>query len=128
VPEKWEEGLAGPSGGPLSKSEFKKLKKAAENKKKKAEKEAAKAAKEAANPTKKKEKAGDDEETLDPSQYYEMRKRAMKAKKAAGVNPYPHKFEEIREHGMQLPAYVAEFSAWRTGPRWKGAVWRLRGV
>jgi lysyl-tRNA synthetase class 2 len=127
VPEKWEEGLAGPSGGPLSKSEFKKLKKAAENKKKKAEKEAAKAAKEAANPTKKKEKAGDDEETLDPSQYYEMRKRAMKAKKAAGVNPYPHKFEEIREHGMQLPAYVAEFSGLEDGAKMEGRCVALAG-
>ena len=79
------------------------MKKKLDNDKKKAEKAAAQAAKQAAQP--KKKKVGDDDADLDPSQYHEARKRIVSSKKAAGTNPYPHKFHV----DLRIPEYRARF-------------------
>lgn len=48
----------------------------------------------------------DSGENLDPSQYIENRKAAVRALKDAGKNPYPHKFQV----SMSIPEFVAKFT------------------
>lgn len=45
-------------------------------------------------------------ENLDPSQYIENRKSAIRSLKEAGRNPYPHKFEV----SMTIPDFIEKFS------------------
>ncbi|KAJ9508708.1 hypothetical protein QJQ45_028002 [Haematococcus lacustris] len=109
------EALKDENGAALSKSEFKRRQKANRVAVEKAEKTAAKAAQAAAKPAKAEGEDGagkleDDSHEelaafhalmtlpdtcvqLDPAQYRENRIKAMAAKKAAGINPYPHKFK-----------------------------------
>jgi len=103
-------------GEPMSKSEYKKRLKLASNEKAKAEKDAAKAEKAAAAP-KKEAAAGAanneeaDEEELDPTQYTANRINKVLARKAAGENPYPHKFHV----DTQLPDFVTKFAGIEDG-------------
>eukprot|EP00158_Paraphelidium_tribonemae_P007823 Partr_v1_DN28370_c0_g1_i1_m78480 putative lysyl-trna synthetase len=95
------------NGQTISKSEFKRRQKAAQKEKEKAEK-AAKAAAAAAAAPEKKAKSGAAaaaEEELDPSKYFDNRQAAIKTWSAAGVSPYPHKFDA----GMRVPAFVEAF-------------------
>lgn len=100
----------------LSKNELKRRKKAEEKAIKAAEKKAAKAAAAAAAAAEGGTKAsnsgaaaaallGESGEDLDPSQYLANRKAAVVAKKEAGVNPYPHKFQP----SMRIPQYIEKF-------------------
>ena len=70
---------------PLSKNELKRRMKA---QKKAAEKEA----KAAAKPESSKTNAEDEEASLDPNQYLQMRKNTVKALRGTKNEPYPHKF------------------------------------
>jgi lysyl-tRNA synthetase class 2 len=51
---------------------------------------------------------------LDPAQYRENRIKAVVAKKAAGENPYPHKFQVLNHCQLQglarLPMYMPAHS------------------
>lgn len=55
----------------------------------------------------------DSAEETDPTLYYENRVKALAAKKAKGINPYPHKFHV----SMSLPEYVEKFSSLEAGQR-----------
>ena len=92
-------------GEKLSKSEYKKKLKAAQNAKAKAEKEAAKAAKAAAQPVKQKSEE-EAEGELDATQYTANRINKILSRKEKGEHPYPHKFHV----DTQLPAFIAKFA------------------
>jgi len=109
LPENWSEDLRDEDGNPMSKSEFKKRQKAARVAKERAEKKAKQA--EAAPPASKKADAEVAEEELDPTAYFENRCRAVVARKAAGDNPYPHKFHV----DTRLPEIVAKYSDLEAG-------------
>lgn len=47
----------------------------------------------------------DEEEQLDPNQYYEKQVRAVKHMQAAGVNPYPHKFAVT----IKIPEFIEAY-------------------
>jgi len=112
LPEKYSEDLKDENGNPMSKSEFKKRQKAAEKDKEKAAKAAAKAAADAAKPAKKAAAAIDDtEDEENPALYHENRVKAITAKKAAGINPYPHKFHV----SLSLPEYIEKYSSLEAG-------------
>jgi len=81
------------NGEPISKNELKRRLKAEKKEKEKAEKQAAAAAAKPANPAKKEASgAVEDEEILDPNQYYKIRQQSIANWKKQGENPYPHKF------------------------------------
>ena len=92
----------------LSKNQLKKLKKQEEAAKKKAEKAAANAAKAASEPqiSSNKSKLENDEE-LDPTQYFENRMKAVQSMESSGVTAYPHKFQTTH----RLPDYVEQFKS-----------------
>eukprot|EP00878_Enallax_costatus_P032994 GHUV01036357.1.p1 GENE.GHUV01036357.1~~GHUV01036357.1.p1 ORF type:complete len:540 (+),score=204.31 GHUV01036357.1:86-1705(+) len=114
LPEKYTDDLKDENGDPMSKSEFKKRQKAAQKAKEAAEKAAKKAADAAAKPPSKKAALLDDSaEEMDPTLYYENRVKAVTAKKARGINPYPHKFEV----SSQLPEYIQAFAGLEPGQR-----------
>lgn len=69
------------------------------------EKEASKAAKAETTPTTSSQAAAEDEETLDPNQYYEMQVKAVEKAKQAGQNPFPHKFHV----DISVPSFVATY-------------------
>ncbi|KAG2497954.1 hypothetical protein HYH03_004216 [Edaphochlamys debaryana] len=116
LPEQWSEELKDENGEPMSKSEFKRRQKANRVAAEKAEKEAAKAAKAAAAPPKPAKEDGpaledDSNEITDPTAYFENRVKWINAKKAKGVNPYPHKFHVT----MQLPEFVEKYGSLEAG-------------
>merc|ERR1711953_1044568 len=95
-------------GKPLSKNEQKRLLKEMKKAKEQAEKAAKKAAANADKPKKEQSAApaADSEDNLTLNQYTEIRKQKLDAKRAAGENPYPHKFhvsigigEFIKQYG-----------------------------
>ena len=81
--------------GGLSKNEQKRLLKQAQKEKLAAEKAAAKKEKEAAAPAKKKDDgpAPEEDDDIPPEKYFENRLAWVEKKKAANINPYPHKFQ-----------------------------------
>jgi lysyl-tRNA synthetase class II len=54
---------------------------------------------------------GEEAEELDPTQYFENRVRYVNRRKAAGDNPYPHKFQV----SVSLLDFVAKFSSLEAG-------------
>ncbi|KAK9167136.1 hypothetical protein Scep_002327 [Stephania cephalantha] len=52
-----------------------------------------------------------DDEDMDPTQYFENRLKVLAANKAAGGNPYPHKFFV----SMSIPEYVAKYESLNNG-------------
>ncbi|KAK9162624.1 hypothetical protein Syun_003526 [Stephania yunnanensis] len=52
-----------------------------------------------------------DDEDMDPTQYFENRLKVLAANKAAGGNPYPHKFLV----SMSIPEYVAKYESLNNG-------------
>uniref|UniRef100_A0A383W8G9 Lysine--tRNA ligase n=1 Tax=Tetradesmus obliquus TaxID=3088 RepID=A0A383W8G9_TETOB len=114
LPEKYTEDLKDENGNLMSKSEFKKRQKAAEKAKQMAEKAAKKAAEAAAKPPSKKAAVLDDSaEEADPTLYYENRLKHIAAKKAKGINPYPHKFAV----STTLPEYIEKYASLEAGAR-----------
>eukprot|EP00232_Nephroselmis_pyriformis_P004650 CAMPEP_0182906884 /NCGR_PEP_ID=MMETSP0034_2-20130328/34081_1 /TAXON_ID=156128 /ORGANISM="Nephroselmis pyriformis, Strain CCMP717" /LENGTH=578 /DNA_ID=CAMNT_0025042687 /DNA_START=15 /DNA_END=1747 /DNA_ORIENTATION=+ len=103
------------NGNTISKSEQKRLLKAAKAAKEKEAKAAKKAAEAAAKPQK--AKAADEEE-LDPTAYFDNRSKALVARKDAGENPYPHKFKV----DLRLPEYVAKYKDIPDGEQLKETV------
>lgn len=97
----------------LSKSEIKRRLKLEQKAKEKEEKDRLKAEKAAAaGPRPEKAKLADnDEDELDPTQYFQNRLRVVDAAKGQGANPYPHKFAVTKS----LPAYVEAFGALEKG-------------
>lgn len=76
--------------------------------------QAKKAAEAAAKPPSKKAALMDDStEETDPTLYFENRVKVLDAKKAKGINPYPHKFNVT----MSLPDYIAKYSSLEPGQR-----------
>lgn len=78
--------------------------------------QAAKAATAAAAPPKTAKEDGpaledDSNEITDPTAYFENRVKFINAKKAKGVNPYPHKFHV----SMSLPDYIERFGGMEPG-------------
>lgn len=57
-------------------------------------------------PTGGKKKADEDDEQLDPSHYFENRKKEIDGLMAAGKKMYPHKFNNT----MSIPQFVAQYS------------------
>ena len=55
--------------------------------------------------------AADDEEDVDPNQYFERRVQHVAAEKSAGRNPYPHKFAVSH----RIPDFIAEFNGLESG-------------
>lgn len=108
LPEEYNDSLVDEEGNKLSKSEFKKRKKAAQQAREKGERKAAQAA--AAGATKPGKSEGGlkppDDDSLDPNQYYERRVKAVKNARDANIEPYPHKFET----SIQVPQFVAKYS------------------
>jgi len=100
-----------PAGETLSKNEIKRRAKQAAQEKAKAEKAAARAAEAAKTPAAPKKDANanaqleEEDEEIDPSKYFENRLSWIGETKAAGGNPYPHKFQV----SMQLPQYIATY-------------------
>lgn len=77
--------------------------------------QAKKAADAAANsaPSKKAALLDDSSEETDPNLYFENRVKVINAKKAKGLNPYPHKFAV----STSLPDYVAQYKDLEPGSR-----------
>eukprot|EP01026_Neomeris_dumetosa_P014035 TRINITY_DN1500_c0_g1_i2.p1 TRINITY_DN1500_c0_g1~~TRINITY_DN1500_c0_g1_i2.p1 ORF type:complete len:660 (-),score=100.07 TRINITY_DN1500_c0_g1_i2:155-1972(-) len=112
LPEEFKEGLLDENGEVMSKSEFKKRKKALENEKKKQEKLQAKQAQEAERAATSGPKLNaNDEEELDPTAYFENRCKAMQGLKDAGENPYPHKFHV----STSLVQYIEKYNGIQPG-------------
>ncbi|KAI3827639.1 hypothetical protein L1987_01719 [Smallanthus sonchifolius] len=57
-----------------------------------------------------KQSAADDED-MDPTQYFENRLKALSAQKAAGMNPYPHKFHV----SMSILEYIEKYKSLNSG-------------
>lgn len=76
--------------------------------------QAKKAAEAAAKPVSKKAALLDDSsEETDPTLYFENRVKGLNAKKAKGLNPYPHKFNVT----LTLPEYVTKYANLEAGQR-----------
>nr|POF20147.1 lysine--trna ligase cla4 [Quercus suber] len=90
------------TGEMVSKSELKKRQKQREKDAQRAERESQRQPPPA---SKKKTSAGEDEEKLNPNQYFEIRSRAVKRmKETNSPNPYPHKFHvtyDLRNFGKE---------------------------
>eukprot|EP00882_Tetradesmus_deserticola_P028572 GHRQ01031837.1.p2 GENE.GHRQ01031837.1~~GHRQ01031837.1.p2 ORF type:complete len:141 (+),score=77.87 GHRQ01031837.1:295-717(+) len=125
LPEKYTDDLKDEDGNPMSKSEFKKRQKAAEKAKQMAEKAVKKAADAAAKPPSKKAALLDDSaEEADPALYYENRLKQLAAKKAKGINPYPHKFAV----DTTLPQYIVKYASLEAGSRLDDVTVSLAGA
>ncbi|XP_057546928.1 lysine--tRNA ligase-like [Amaranthus tricolor] len=97
-----------PESETLSKNALKKQLKNKQREEERRKKEEEKAKKQAAMPSShgQKSQAADDED-MDPTQYFENRMKSLAVQKAAGINPYPHKFfvtlsitEYIEKYGV----------------------------
>ena len=65
----------------------------------------------------------DSTEELDPAQYFANRVKAIEAKKAKGINPYPHKFHV----SVGLPEFVTKFAALEAGEQLSDVTVSLAG-
>jgi len=96
----------------LSKNELKRRLKAEQKAKEKLEKQAAAAATTTTKTDKPKSlDLVEDEETLDPNQYYEIRQQSVANMKKNGENPYPHKFHV----SSSLTDFIEKFSSLDAG-------------
>ena len=97
------------------KNALKKAAKAERAAKAKAEKEAKKQAE--------KEAKGVDMEDLDPTAYFQNRSAYVQARKDAGDNPYPHKFQTT----MRLTEFVEKYNHLAKGERVESEIQNLTG-
>ncbi|KAL0380790.1 UNVERIFIED_CONTAM: Lysine--tRNA ligase, cytoplasmic [Sesamum angustifolium] len=70
-----------------------------------------------------KKAAAAEDEGMDPTQYYENRLKALAAQKAAGINPYPHKFE----CKLTIPEYVKKYESLNSGDHLEDVEERIAG-
>ncbi|GJM95806.1 hypothetical protein PR202_ga12584 [Eleusine coracana subsp. coracana] len=113
--EKQQQPPAGGEEPQLSKNAKKreeKRKKLEEERRLKEEEKRNKAAAAAASGSSQRASAADDDE-MDPTQYYENRLRTLDSLKAAGVNPYPHKFPV----GISVPGYIEKYKGLNNGQK-----------
>eukprot|EP00007_Cunea_sp_BSH-02190019_P006555 CAMPEP_0174242484 /NCGR_PEP_ID=MMETSP0417-20130205/28093_1 /TAXON_ID=242541 /ORGANISM="Mayorella sp, Strain BSH-02190019" /LENGTH=603 /DNA_ID=CAMNT_0015321887 /DNA_START=93 /DNA_END=1904 /DNA_ORIENTATION=+ len=108
----------GPDGKPLSKNALKKLekqKRAAELKAKKAEERAAREAKQKAvgGAKDKKQKSAEDDDPVDPNEYFEARCKSMAKLQRQGQHPYPHKFHVT----ISVPEFQTRYAHVKAGER-----------
>ncbi|KAJ2788048.1 lysyl-tRNA synthetase [Coemansia interrupta] len=96
------------TGEMVSKSELKRRIKQREKEAKKATKAAAAPA-DGAKP--KAKAAEDDEEELNPNQYFEIRTKAIEKMREEGPYPYPHKFHV----SLSLPDFIKQYSHLKAG-------------
>ncbi|KAG0174210.1 lysyl-tRNA synthetase [Apophysomyces sp. BC1034] len=100
------------TGEMISKSEMKRRTKQREKEAQKAAKAAAKPA--AAASAAKPKNAEDDEEELNPNQYFELRSKSIRQlRESQQPNPYPHKFQVQ----LSLPEFIAKYQNLETGQR-----------
>ena len=95
-----------------SKNARKKAMKAEAAAQKKAEKDAARKQQEPQG-TDGGSKANNDDEDVDPTQYYANRVRALQEMESSGTNPYPHKFHV----DITLPEYIRSYGSIADGER-----------
>ncbi|XP_021751771.1 lysine--tRNA ligase, cytoplasmic-like [Chenopodium quinoa] len=96
----------------LSKNALKKQLKNKQKEEERRRKEEEKAAKQAAMPSSQGQKAQlADDEDMDPTQYFENRVKSLDAQKAAGINPYPHKFFVT----LSIPEYIQKYGVLNNG-------------
>ncbi|GJN24150.1 hypothetical protein PR202_gb11872 [Eleusine coracana subsp. coracana] len=113
--EKLQQPPAGGEEPQLSKNAKKreeKRKKLEEERRLKEEEKRNKVAAAAASGSSQRASAADDDE-MDPTQYYENRLRTLDSLKAAGVNPYPHKFPV----GISVPGYIEKYKGLNNGQK-----------
>jgi len=114
------------SGEKLSKNELKRRMKAEQKAKEKAEKLAEKQKADADKPAKpKKEASGgavEDEEILDPNQYYKIRQQSIASWKNKGESPYPHKFDVT----ISLTDFIEKYNSVEAGT-WNDDIVRVAG-
>ncbi len=65
----------------------------------------------------------DSNEEVDPNLYYENRCKALEAKKAKGINPYPHKFHV----SMALPEFIKKYQDLEPGSHLEDVTVSLAG-
>uniref|UniRef100_J3LQJ0 Lysine--tRNA ligase n=1 Tax=Oryza brachyantha TaxID=4533 RepID=J3LQJ0_ORYBR len=94
------------------KREEKRKKQEEERRLKEEEKKNKAAAAAAASGKPQKESAADDED-MDPTQYYENRLKTLDSLKAAGVNPYPHKFSA----NISIADYIEKYKSLNVGEK-----------
>jgi lysyl-tRNA synthetase class 2 len=99
----------------LSKNELKRRLKAEQKAKEKAAKEAAAAQSSLSNDKPKAEAAKkisqEDEESLDPNEYFKIRCKALDTMRSQGVQPYPHKYEV----NMSLTDFISRYNNLQAG-------------
>jgi lysyl-tRNA synthetase class 2 len=108
--------------GEISKNALKKMQKAEEAAKKKAVKDAEKTAKQQENPKKAAVAAQDDEE-LDPTQYYENRLRAIEALERDGTTAFPHKFHA----SLRISEFIQRYNSVADGSHEENEVVSVAG-
>merc|ERR1719318_530667 len=93
-------------GEKISKSELKRRLKAEKKAKEKAEKVAAQAEVQAATPAAAEKKKQDDQD-IDPNEYFKLRSAAVANLKEGNEQPYPHKFHV----SISLTEYIEKYSS-----------------
>ncbi|KNA24062.1 hypothetical protein SOVF_019180 [Spinacia oleracea] len=101
-----------PESETLSKNAQKKQAKNKQKEEERRRKEEEKAAKQAAMPSTQGQKSQvADDEDMDPTQYFENRVKSLDAQKAAGINPYPHKFSVT----LSVAGYIEKYGVLGNG-------------
>jgi lysyl-tRNA synthetase class 2 len=109
--------------GEISKNALKKMQKAEEAAKKKAAKDAEKTAKQQENPKKATAVATQDDEELDPTQYYENRLRAIEALEREGTTAFPHKFHA----SLRISEFIQRYNSLADGSHEENEVVSVAG-
>ena len=105
--EKQKEFVHPDTGEKISKSQYKAIMKAKEKAEKEAKKKAEKEAKAKEQAEKAPKKKKQDDEELDPTKYFENRKKWLRDLMSKGINPYPHKFEVT----ISLPDFRTKYES-----------------
>ncbi|AQK64351.1 Lysine--tRNA ligase [Zea mays] len=100
-----------------------KRKKLEEERRLKEEEKKNKAAAAAAASGKPQKASAADDDDMDPTQYYENRLKTLDSLKAAGVNPYPHKFPV----GISVVEYIEKYKTLNNGEKLTDATECLAG-
>lgn len=87
------------------------------------EEEKKKAAAASVTQTQKHQSMEDDEEDMDPTQYFENRLKVLAALKSSGVNPYPHKFHV----SLSLLEFINKYADLNSGEHLKDVEVSLAG-
>lgn len=102
----------------ISKSELKRQLKAEKKLKEKLEKEKKKAENESqiknCQPLKVTPELSNNEDTLDPNEYFKIRSQAVANLKSSGQNPYPHKYHV----SIALSKFIEKYNSLKTGNYW----------